>query len=493
MEHTPRRTSAQAGGATKVRPSLLALALGALAMGGCGIEHDAPTRLGQVRQAITEDPLADSCGYELTDGTYATWPGGYQAWVSLENVSGPTATHFEVLVDVGDTTIVDGYLAEYEEVEGGYSVTAPQWLQWQQIPPGSSYQFQFIGAGEYEEVTPYLISINDQICDPEPPEISLSASSEFFTADGMLTLTAEATDNVAVRKVVFAQDGEVIAVDTEAPYTLDIDVIDTLNGRHLYTATAYDPTGNETTSESVRVLVAIGNRFFGTAPGDPEDYTDLLAHFDQLTPENAGKWGSVEAERDQMVWDDLDVAYDFAQDYGLPFKLHTLVWGNQEPGWVSGLPAAEQLEELDEWMGELAGRYPNLDMIDVVNEPLHNAPSYKEALGGDGDTGWDWVVTAFEMARAGTERGLAGVLRRVAVTRAEQYAQDEITARVSRFWEDLSATAKLEAADEYLREYGHLLPSELTEKDAARVKMNFPKVLAEHPRMMQRLSRIGRS
>lgn len=111
----------------------------------------------------------------------------------------------------------------------------------------------------------------------------------------------------------------------------------------------------------------------------------------------------------------------------------------------------------------------------------------QKAYGSNGEK------AAFEMARAGTEGGLSGVLRRVAVTRAEQYAQDEIAARVSRFWEDLSATAKLEAADEYLREYGHLLPSELTEKDAARVKMNFPKVLAEHPRMMQRLSRIGRS
>ena len=39
-----------------------------------------------------------------------------------------------------------------------------------------------------------------------------------------------------------------------------------------------------------------------------------------------------------------------------------------------------------------------LDMIDVVNEPLHSTPSYKEALGGDGVTGWDWVVTVFEMA-----------------------------------------------------------------------------------------------
>ncbi len=53
-------------------------------------------------------------------------------------------------------------------------------------------------------------------------------------------------------------------------------------------------------------------------------------------------------------------------------------------------------------------RYPEIDMIDVVNEPLngHNPPdggsgraNYKNALGGNGATGWDWVIRAFTLAR----------------------------------------------------------------------------------------------
>src|SRR5690606_38634021 len=184
-----------------------------------------------------------------------------------------------------------------------------------------------------------------------------------------------------------------------APYTLDVDVTEALNGRHLYTATAIDPTGNQATSAPVRVLVAIGNKFLGTAPGGPEDYTHLLAHFDQLTPENAGKWGNVEATRDQMNWAELDTAYQFALDNELRFKLHTLIWGQQQPAWLGALSAQEQLEELEEWMAELAARYPSLEMIDVVNEPLHSVPAYSEALGGAGETGYDWVIKAFEMAR----------------------------------------------------------------------------------------------
>ena len=55
----------------------------------------------------------------------------------------------------------------------------------------------------------------------------------------------------------------------------------------------------------------------------------------------------------------------------------------------------------------MAARYPAIDFIDVVNEPLHDPPSspgngggnYIEALGGAGATGWDWVLEAFRMAR----------------------------------------------------------------------------------------------
>jgi hypothetical protein len=44
-------------------------------------------------------------------------------------------------------------------------------------------------------------------------------------------------------------------------------------------------------------------------------------------------------------------------------------------------------------------RYPNTWAIDVVNEPIKTALPWKAALGGDGTTGWDWVITAFQIAR----------------------------------------------------------------------------------------------
>src|SRR5688572_27761579 len=153
-------------------------------------------------------------------------------------------------------------------------------------------------------------------------------------------------------------------------------------------------------SEPDKVTVTVNQiKFFGTAPGGPEDYEHLLTYFDQLTPENAGKWGSVEGTRDTMNWTDLDTAYQTALANNLKFKFHTLLWGQQQPGWIAALPPAEQLEEIEEWMAAVAVRYPDLEYVEVLNEPLNAPPPYREALGGAGTTGFDWVIKSFELAR----------------------------------------------------------------------------------------------
>jgi len=156
--------------------------------------------------------------------------------------------------------------------------------------------------------------------------------------------------------------------------------------------------GHKSKSDTVNVTVN-QIKFFGTAAASAADYAQMLEWFDQVTPENAGKWGSVEATRDVMNWTGLDEAYVFAKNNGLPFKFHTLIWGQQQPEWMAALSPEEQLGEIEEWMVEVAARYPDIDMIDVVNEALNAPAGYREALGGAGETGYDWVITAFEMAR----------------------------------------------------------------------------------------------
>lgn len=80
-------------------------------------------------------------------------------------------------------------------------------------------------------------------------------------------------------------------------------------------------------------------KFFGctwesswTSPGDCGDR--YLAFFDQVTPENAGKWGRAEPQRGTFEWKALDAMYACAQRHDLRTRQHTFVWGLQQPDWI---------------------------------------------------------------------------------------------------------------------------------------------------------------
>ncbi|MHB8062276.1 MAG: endo-1,4-beta-xylanase [Ruminiclostridium sp.] len=144
--------------------------------------------------------------------------------------------------------------------------------------------------------------------------------------------------------------------------------------------------------------LAKGDKFLGNiiASNVPSDFS---TYWNQVTPENASKWGSAEPSRDSMNWGNVDLIFNYAKSNGMPFKFHTLVWGSQEPGWIGGLSAADKKAEVVEWIQAAGQRYGAAQYVDVVNEPLHAKPSYRDAIGGDGATGWDWVIWSFEQAR----------------------------------------------------------------------------------------------
>ncbi len=138
--------------------------------------------------------------------------------------------------------------------------------------------------------------------------------------------------------------------------------------------------------------------------------TEFLNLWNQLTPENESKWSSVGNSTDSTKWNwgGLDNLYKYSKANNLIFKFHTLVWGSQQPTWISTLADSTKLKYIETWMRQAGKRYPEAELVDVVNEPLpgHNPPdgtngraNYKNVLGGNGTTGWDWVIKSFEMAR----------------------------------------------------------------------------------------------
>ena len=154
-------------------------------------------------------------------------------------------------------------------------------------------------------------------------------------------------------------------------------------------------------------LAAGHDKYFGSIikgrPGKSKPVPESLHRlFNKVTPENSGKWDQVEYTRDSFDFAILDEHYRWAQDRGLPFTLHTLLWSESEPDWVAELSPQEAREEAEEWFAALAARYPDVHSIDVVNEAPHGkmgSAGMKQGFGGGGATGYDDVVEAFRLAR----------------------------------------------------------------------------------------------
>ena len=163
-------------------------------------------------------------------------------------------------------------------------------------------------------------------------------------------------------------------------------------------------------------------KFLGSAHSPGNASLNFGAYWNQVTPENGGKWGTAQPQSpfgpaDQgypplpnpaFNFAQARLAYDQARANGHVFKWHVLFWGNQQPGWIETLPVAKQEEAIRIWLAAIAREFPDLEQIEVVNEPLHDPPrgptngNYIEALGGDNGlygTGWDWIIRAFELAR----------------------------------------------------------------------------------------------
>jgi endo-1,4-beta-xylanase len=123
--------------------------------------------------------------------------------------------------------------------------------------------------------------------------------------------------------------------------------------------------------------------------------SNFATYWNQVTPENGGKWGSVQSSPGSTYnWSACDTAYNYARSNNMPFKFHCLVWGSQQP---SGVSSASQVQT---WINAAGARYASgTQFVDVVNEPLHAVPSYSNIIGGSGSTGWDWIVWSFQQAR----------------------------------------------------------------------------------------------
>lgn len=110
------------------------------------------------------------------------------------------------------------------------------------------------------------------------------------------------------------------------------------------------------------------------------------------------------AANDEWEWADVDAIVQWAAAHGIGFRGHTLVWWQQNPGWLTHvdvtLSAAEREQIMREHIQQVIGRYCAYDNVyayDVVNEALTENGLLLEGP-------WapipDYIDKAFRTARA---------------------------------------------------------------------------------------------
>ena len=200
-------------------------------------------------------------------------------------------------------------------------------------------------------------------------------------------------------KVHLAPGYQKIRVTVGSTDYLDLDwiYIGTYNGTiDPKTSSSSSISSSSVRSSSSSVSSASGKKFVGNITTGGQVRSDFAKYWNQITPENEGKWGSVEGTQNVYNWAPLDRIYSFARANNIPVKAHNFVWGAQAPSWINNLNATQIASEIDTWIHDYCTRYPDTQMIDVVNEAVagHQPAAYAQKAFGN-----NWIQSVFALAR----------------------------------------------------------------------------------------------
>jgi hypothetical protein len=112
-------------------------------------------------------------------------------------------------------------------------------------------------AGNTTISTPITVTVKNGTADTTPPVVSVNAPATNARASGIVTISANATDNVGVASVQFTLNGVNLgAPDTVAPYAITWNTAGAVKGKYEVRAIARDGAGNATTSDAriVRIV-----------------------------------------------------------------------------------------------------------------------------------------------------------------------------------------------------------------------------------------------
>jgi predicted secreted protein len=187
-----------------------------------------------------------------------------------------------------DAVGVTGYLINESSTKPaagvtGWTATAPTSYTFASAGAKTVYAWAKDAAGNVSNSLSQNLIIT--LPDTTIPTVSISAPANNATISNTVSVTANASDNVAVVGVQFKLDGANLgAEDTSAPYSTSWNTASSTNGAHTLTAIARDAAGNTQTATTVNVnvnnvVVVVPDT---TAPSIPTNFSASVVSAGQI-------------------------------------------------------------------------------------------------------------------------------------------------------------------------------------------------------------------
>jgi endo-1,4-beta-xylanase len=158
---------------------------------------------------------------------------------------------------------------------------------------------------------------------------------------------------------------------------------------------------------AVRHDLVVGTAVDANVLGDQSGYrTELAREFSSVTPENAMKWEVTEPKQGKFDFGEADSVVDFARAHDMRVRAHTLVWHEQNPGWLlnGDFTRAQMVAILRAHIHALVGHYRGrVASWDVVNEPLTDDGKLRQSFWLQ-RIGPEYIAMAFRFAREADPR-----------------------------------------------------------------------------------------
>lgn len=168
----------------------------------------------------------------------------------------------------------------------------------------------------------------------------------------------------------------------------------------LLAFTVFSSCEEKTSNLATKKKLNLGTSVSISDVSDEDTMKFIQENFNIIVAENSMKWESLQPTKTFLNWSDCDKMAKFANTNKMKMRGHTLVWHNQNPGYVNNISSKDEALEclkthITESMKHYQGKIYEWDVCnEVFNEDgsLRNSIWYKHI-------GKDYIDIAFQTAK----------------------------------------------------------------------------------------------